>query len=232
MIPISSWYQSLGQFSFPTQFVALTPLERKALTMGEIETEPAKSAVTRLQRCMKDMPGSCFVSANVCAPTDSQHFGKTGKASYALNAWRILAESPKVVTAFEQELTTRLTVRPYRRMNRTREFRMFFYNRELKAMSQYHLERHFHRLEGQEKTLWRWGQKFGQDIKPFLPTDNSVIDVYISSEGRFFIIDLNSWGSPTLPLLLRDWDRDWDTVSGLKLRPKPVKMKGEVSVSF
>lgn len=232
MIPISSWYPALGQFSFPTHFVALTPMERNALIQEETESESAKNAIARLQRCMRDLPGSCFVSADVCAPTDSDYFRRSGRVSYALNAWRMLAGSPKVSKAVQNDLTSCITVRPFRRMNRTREFRMFFYKRELKAMSQYHVERHFHRLEGEGKTIWRWGQKFATRVKPFLPDDNNVLDVYISSEGRFFIIDLNTWGAPTNPLLLRNWDRNWDEPPGLKLKPKPVKMKGDVSVSF
>ena len=232
MIPISSWYPVLGQFSFPTQFISLAEDEQNALANEETESEAAKRAITRMQRCMRDLPGSCFVSSDVCAPTDSKYPGNTGKASYALNAWRILAGSDKVTAAFRDGTTSRLIIRPFRRMNHTREFRLFFHGGELKAMSQYHIQRHFHRLDGQEKTLWRWGSKFADEIKPFLDQDKAVIDIYISSEGRIFIIDMNSWGAPTNPLLLRDWDRDWRQVVGLKLKPKPVKMKGDISVSF
>ncbi|MFW5996980.1 MAG: hypothetical protein ACOCQP_03095 [Lentisphaeria bacterium] len=232
MIPISEWYPMLGQFSFPTVFVQLRNNEREALMRGELKGAVVRKPIARLQRVIRDLPGGCFVTTDVCAPTDSEHFGKTGKASYGLTAWRLLATSGKVREALQDGKTDRLVVRPYRRINKTREFRLFVYQRKLKGMSQYNLERHFHRLAGQEKTIWRWGKKFTEGIADFLPVDNVAVDVYISSENEFFIIDLNRWGEPTSPLLFKTWEHDWQEEKGLKLIPYPVDMKGEVSVSF
>lgn len=232
MIPISEWYPVLGQYSFPTVFIQLRREEKEALLNRELRGAVVRKVTARLQRVIRDLPGGCFISTDVCAPTDSDHFGKTGKVSYGLTAWRLLATSQKTGDALSQGLTERLAVRPYRRINKTREFRMFFHQRELKGMSQYHLERHFHRLEGQEKTIWRWGRKFADSIKQFLPFENVTVDVYITSENEWFIIDLNPWGYPTDPLLFKTWERDWEQGQGLKLIPHPIDMKGEISVSF
>jgi len=62
--------------------------------------------------------------------------------------------------------------------------------------------------------------------------DDLVVDVYFTSDDRVLIVDLNPWGDPTDPLLFKTWDRDWAEEAGIKLIPRPVKMKGEVSVSF
>lgn len=232
MISISEWYPMLGQFSFPTVFVELRDTEIRALIKGEPKSSQTRKPISRLQQAIRSLPGGCFVTADICAPTDSNHFGSSGKVSYGLTAWRLLVTSAKVREAFEQGLSRRITVRPYRRMNRTREFRMFFYQRQLKGMSQYHLERHFHRLEGREKEIWRRGKKFADRIRDFLPHENVVVDVYLSSDNQFFINDLNPWGEQTDPLLFKKWEREWDKEQGLKLIPHPVEMKGDISVSF
>jgi hypothetical protein len=232
MIPISDWYAALGQFSFPTVFIELTQDEIEALVAEEMDSPAAKTVAARIQQAIHALPGSCFVAADVCAPTDSESFGAGPSVSYGRAAWRLLASSEKVRNAFGQGLTRRITVRPYRRMNKTREYRMFFSQRELVAMSQYCLERHFGRLAKRDKEIWRRGQKFAAQIKAFMSRDNVVVDVYYTSDNQVLIVDLNPWGPPTDPLLLKTWERDWETEIGVKLIPKPVKMKGEISVSF
>ncbi len=59
-----------------------------------------------------------------------------------------------------------------------------------------------------------------------------MIDVYMTATAKMMILDLNKWGEPTDPLLLREWDRDWSAPAGVKLVPKPMRIQGDVSVSF
>ncbi len=233
MIPISEWYAALGQFSFPTVFIQLHDLEIAALVQGESEAGVfTRSPVARIQQAIHDLPGSAFIGADVCVPTDSESYGGGPSVSYGLVAWRLLASSAKVRAAFESGQTRRITVRPFRRMNRMREFRLFFQDARLVAMSQYNLDQHFARLVKHEKDIWRQAQKFAEEVAGFLPRENLVMDVYYTSSDRIMIVDLNSWGAPTSPLLFKHWNRDWSAEPSLRLIPKPVKMKGEVSVSF
>ena len=232
MIPISSWYPALGQFSFPTVFVELRNEEIKALLAEDAATPPALAAIARIQQAIRDLPGSSFIGSDVCAPTDSDNFGN-GRVSYGKVAWRILSTSSKVTEAIRQGTTRRITVRPFRRMNKMREFRAFFKNRDLIGMSQYHLaEGHLSKLLKRDKDIWRKARKFAARIAEFLPLDDVVVDLYLTSDDRLLIVDLNSWGPPTDPLLFKTWDRNWEDAPELKLIPAPVKMKGEVSVSF
>jgi len=232
VIPISQWYAMLGQFSLPTIFVQLREEEKNALLERDLDSNRARKSISRLHGAIRNLPGGCFVSGDVCAPIDSDHFGKSGKVSYGRTAWRLLASSSKVTEAFKAGKTNRITVRPFRRMNRTREFRMFIYGSELKAVSQYHVERHFHRLAGKEKEIWRRTKKFTSQIRDFLPRENIVVDIYITSENQVLIVDLNSWGAPTDPLLFKIWNRDWERELGVKLLPHPIHMDGDISVSF
>lgn len=232
VIPISLWYPRLGQFSFPTVFIELNHEEVAAFLRGETESAPAAAVTGRIQQAIKALPGSAFVACDVCAPTDNEKFAKSPSVAYGRVAWRLLTTSDKVTAAFRDETTNRIVVRPYRRMNRTREFRLFFAGRQLKAMSQYNLDRHFARLAKQEKRLWRRMTRFAGDVGTFLPRQDLVMDVYLTSDDQVLIIDLNPWGPPTDPLLLKSWDQDWDKQHGVCLLPRPIKMKGEISVSF
>ena len=99
-------------------------------------------------------------------------------------------------------------------------------------MSQYNLNRHYRRLEGVRKRYWRLAEEFVQNIIWRIPVKTLVVDVYFTSSERFIIIDLNCWGKPTSPLLLKTWERDWSEVSGIHLIPPPTKISGEVKVSF
>ncbi len=144
----------------------------------------------------------------------------------------MLRSSNKVRAALNQNLTSRLYVRPYRHINTIREFRLFFYQRELKAMSQMNLQRHFARFDKKHDYLWNEAQKLAVNIGPWLPRDNLAVDIYFCANGDILIIDMNQWGEPTDPLLLRTWDREWREIIGLKLIPPPMKMRGNISISF
>ena len=48
------------------------------------------------------------------------------------------------------------------------------------------------------------------------------MDVYFTAEHRILIVDLNAWGEPTDPLLMRTWDRDWSAPADIVLMPPPV----------
>jgi hypothetical protein len=231
LLKTSDWYTTLGEYSFPTIFLRLAPDEIQAL-LASVETSAcAKGVISRLQIAMKHLPGASFVGADVCAPTDSALYRK-GRVSGGRRAWNQLRSSAKVCEAFRQGLCDRLIVRPFRTMDRAREFRMFIHDGQLVAMSQYCLDRHYKRLVKREKEIWQKGVKFAQQIGSQLPAPTLVADVYLTSTGRLLLVDLNQWGSPTDPLMLRTWDRDWETVAGLKLIPRPVRMKGDISVSF
>ena len=70
-------------------------------------------------------------------------------------------------------------------------------------------------------------------IKNNLPVKDVVIDIFLESDDQTVkIIDLNCWGEPTDPLLLRTFDQDWSAVNGIKLMLPPTKISGDVAVSF
>jgi len=232
MIPISQWYLDLGQFSFPTIFVDLDDRETTALLdKNDEDSDAMKNAVARIQQAMKSLPGASFICTDVCAPNDSALFNG-GKSTQAIQAWKLLQDSQKVKDALNNKLTRRLVVRPYRRITTVREFRLFIKGRELKAMSQMNLTRHFTRLALREQELWDMALEFSKQIADKLPEKDCAVDIYFTSTDRIMIVDMNQWGEPTDPLLLREWKRDWKQVAGIKLIPPPVKMKGNVSVSF
>ena len=55
---------------------------------------------------------------------------------------------------------------------------------------------------------------------------------YFTSDDRILLIDLNPWGEPTDPLLLRSWDREWSECAGLLTMEPPTQLHGNVDVSF
>ncbi len=239
MFPISSWYDRLGYHSFPTVFVGLRADQKTALLEAagrDVVDSPTssveKSVAAALQKAIRALPGSCFVGADVCAPTDSPLFAESASVSNGDRAWQMLTSSPKVRQALQQDQTSRLTVRPFRNMNRIREFRLFLYDRELVAMSQMNLERHFKRFARRHDQLWGQGCELATAFRDGLPADHAVVDIYFCSNGDALLVDMNQWGEPTDPLLLRTWDQDWTARPGLKLIAPPLDLSGDVSVSF
>ena len=238
MFAISDWYDSLGAYSFPTIFIRLTPAEREALLADQRASTAAAAVMQRLQEAIATLPKlpgfpySAFVGADVCSPTDSALFQPGTSIASGTEAWELLATSAKVQAAFREGRTQRLTVRPFRRMDKTREFRMFFRDGKLLAMSQYCLERHFRRLEGRKTEIWERGLALATVMKPFIPATPFTADCYLKADGEMLLVDLNPWGPPTAPLLFLNWDRDWEKSGGLKLIPPPITMGGDVKVSF
>ena len=238
MIPISDWYDRLGQFTFPTVFVGLDDEEKAALLASDevagadTQSAAAERIIAGLQHAIHSLPGSGFVGADVCAATDSSEHGGSARVPNGRRAWEVLRGSAKVRHAIEQGLSSRLTVRPWRNMNRIREFRLFFHEGRLAAMSQMNLDRHFARFAKRQDYLWGEAVRLAGEISHGLPTDSLTVDIYFCSNGDLLVVDMNQWGPPTDPLLLRNWERDWNREIGLKLIPPPVRMKGDVSVSF
>jgi hypothetical protein len=153
--------------------------------------------------------------------------------SFGKTAYRMLATSDKVTASLRSGDSTCLTVRPYRRMDPGREFRFFVRDRALSGVSQYHLDRRYARVANRESEVWKAACDWLGQLTEGLPADDLVLDAYLTSTDRFLIVDLNSWGDPTDPLLFKTWDRDWSAdKGGIRFIPKPVRMSGDVSVSF
>ncbi len=231
------WYPVLAGHTFLTSFVRLRPEAVAALAAGRAEKSKehpeVAEAILSLRQPMAAIPGNCFTSVDSCAPTDTERFEeKRGAVFSPESAWRYLALSPKVQAAAAAGEVEYICLRPFRRMNRTREFRLFIRDGKLNAMSQYHLIRHFRRLEGVKQEFWKKAEAFVAEIAWLLPLRELVMDVYFTSDHQILIIDLNGWGSPTDPKLLNDWGRDWSEPAGIVLMPPPTRITGDVNVSF
>lgn len=237
---IPNWYQALLSYTFDTKFVKLRTDAISALadsancgTPIDMKSEISQQVIRDLRPVMKQVPGNCFVSVDLCAPTDTERFASKRGAVYSPeSAWYYLANSSKVAASAAAGDVEFVCIRPYRHMSRAREFRLFIYEGKLSAMSQYNLVRHFRRLEGLRNRYWRIADQFVNDIIWRLPEKTLVMDIYLTSSEKILVIDLNPWGKTTDPLLLNTWDRDWSEVSGLHLIPPPTPISGEVKVSF
>ena len=237
-LSIPGWYPRLGAYSAFTTFVTLpqesidylASADRSSFDNGD---ELNRRTIDLFRRPLDAFSGYVFVSVDRCAPTDTARFRERyGAVHRAEQIWNILCASEKVRRSAAAGEVSCVCIRPYHRMNIPREFRLFVRNGELVAMSQYHLIRHFRRLDGVRDKYWAIAEKLIKQIGWLLPLPELVMDVYINSRGAIQIIDLNPWGPPTDPLLLRTWERDWSTPAGLVLMDPPVKLSGKVDVSF
>lgn len=230
-----NWFPVLGAHTFITMFMKLAPDEIAALAAGEESGEAAEKAIARLKPIMQSIPGHCFVSTDVCAPVDTERYElKRGAVYSARSAWQWLARSKKVQQAARDGFVTTVCIRPFRRMSPPREFRLFIKDRKLAAASQYHLIRHFRRLEGVKDQYWKLLDDSVNSISGNLQLKDVVMDVYVTRSRKVMIIDLNEFGLPTDPLLLKSWNINWYDVPEpkLKLMPPPFRISGEVKVSF
>lgn len=231
----SVWYPALADKTFLTGFVKLKPAAIKALAEGvsDIKDPVVKDTINDLHTAMSPIFGYSFIFTDCCAPTDTERFlNKNGAVYSAKSAWQVLVASQKVRDAAAAGNMEHICIRPFRKMNRTREFRLFIYEGKLSAMSQYYLIRHFRRLEGVKQKYWEKAEKFVEDIIWKLPVKTLVIDIYFTADNEILIIDLNPWGSPTEPLMLDTWDRDWSVPAGIILMPVPISISGDVNISF
>ncbi len=230
---IQNWYPKLTEHSFPAAFVLLEESEKQALLAEEPDAKVVAGLLPRLQSALKQFTGSRFISVDTVSPTDTERFLlKRGAVVSAESAWRILRESKKVREAALAGNVCCICVRPFRRMQQAREFRLFVKNGRLAAMSQYWLIRHFRRLQGRLDYYWAQAADFIDDVSGQLPVKDAAVDVYFTSGGKILIVDINPWGAPTNPLMLNTWDRDWGTSGGCTIVPPPHLVSGDVNVSF
>ena len=228
---ISQWYASFADMTFPTVFIRLHEEEKQLIINNDAPDKVKQQLMVRIERVIKALPRPCFVGVDTCSPDDAKDFHKKKSHASAKTVIPLLQGSAKVKAALQEGHSDSLVLRPYRRMDKTREFRLFIYEKQLSGMSQRHLERQFRRLEGRKDELWQKAQQFITQLSPFLEVSNVVIDVYLTSDGHMLIVDFNTWEDCD-PLLFKKWDRDWSESSGLKLMAAPIKMQGDVKVSF
>ena len=235
---LPNWYTQLSAHTFITAFVPLGPTAVELLKQGSFddldeEEKVSDEVIEELRQPMSEIPGNCFVCVDSCAPTDTERFRAKGGAVYSPeSAWKFLRASEKVRAAAAAGLVTMVGVRPFRNMTPAREFRLFITGGKLRGMSQYHLIRHFRRLEGVRESLWDRCQLFVNAISWRLPKEPLVMDIYFTANyERIMIIDLNAWGAPTDPLLFK-WEENWEETPGLRLMEPPTEISGEVDVSF
>ena len=235
---LPKWYTQLAAHTFITTFVpipkdALELLKEGALDDLDEEERIDTMMIEELRQPMAEIPGNCFLSVDSCAPTDTERFRIKGGSVYSpRSAWRILRESEKVRNAARAGLVTSICLRPFRNMTPAREFRLFIVDGKLRGMSQYHLVRHFRRLEKVKENLWNRCQLFINAKSWRLPPGNLVMDVYFTANyDRIMIVDLNPWGGDTDPKLFK-WTEDWQAGPGLRVMPPPTEITGDVSVSF
>lgn len=232
VIGISDWYSTLGELSFPTVFLRLDAAERRALIEADDAAPASRRLGKRLQSALRSLFGSGVVGTDVCAPTDSPSFRYGRRLRFGRTSWRLLAASEKVRGVLAAGETDCLIVRPYRRMDRAREFRMFVYRGQFAGLSQYHLDRYLPGIEKRQREILTKARKLVERIAPRLPAESVAVDVYLTSDGEFMLVDINDWGGDTSPLLMRTWEHDWANEDRLALVPEPVNMKGDISVSF
>ena len=234
------WYPVLAPYTWDTKFVKLPPEALQMFAAGcngadddRLFSPTAKKMMQMLDEVLSDIPGNAFVFMDSCAPTDTERFASKGGAVYsARSALKNLLESAKVSVAAQCQDIEYICVRPFRNITRAREFRLFIYEGRLSAMSQYHLVRHYRRLEGVKDEYWRMAESFINNIAWSLPVKTFVMDIYITSDKKILIVDLNPWGGDTDPLMLKTWDRDWSVPAGIQLMAPPTALSGDVKVSF
>jgi len=238
---VSRWYTDLAPWTWDTKFVKLRKEVRDAFAShmdeGEAKkylySEDGKKLMADLAEPMGDIPGNAFAFVDCCAPTDTERFSTKGGAVYSpRSALFYLLQSKKVADSAARGEVEFICLRPFRNITKAREFRLFIYEGKLSAMSQYHLIRHFRRLEGVKDGYWKKACDFVDEIVWRLPVKTLVIDIYITSGNDILIVDLNPWGGETDPLLLNSWERDWSIPVGIQLMAPPTEIKGDVKVSF
>ena len=230
---IQNWYPRLSVYSLPTNFMFLMDIEIQALQEGDTESGIAKGVIDRLASAMSKFPFTRFVGTDLVAPTDTIRFEeKRGAVCSATSAWYFLTQSAKVQNAARDGAVSAICVRPFRRMDNSREFRLFVKGGKLRAMSQYWMTRHYPRLEKVREKYWTLAVDFIDRNFWVLPEPDLVIDIYFTSKDEIIVIDLNPFGPPTDPLMLNTWDQDWQNTMGLKLIPHPTAISGDINVSF
>lgn len=230
---VQNWYPNLAVNSFPSVFVMLRPEEVTALADGKTSGPVVEGVLPRLDSALRTFSGNRFVSVDLAAPTDTERFrSKRGAVKSASSAWGVLAESMKVRSDAMHGKVSCICVRPFRRLDQTKEFRLFIKDGKLNAMSQYWLIRHFRRLVKYQEKYWTQARNFVDSVSWALPAKDIVADIYFTSQGKVLVIDLNQWGPPTDPLMLNTWNRDWNQEGGYRIVPAPHTLSGDVNVSF
>ncbi len=234
---MQDYYTSLSAVSFPTVFVPLTAEELQALAKGCKEGDVVKNVVERIAGAVKNLPASRFISLDTFSPVDTERYReKKGAVCSPESIWSILCDSARTREEAANGTIKNIVIRPFRRMDVAREFRLFIKGKKIAGMSQYHLVRHFQRLVEREEEYTNLAASFVEKIAPFLPEEDVVVDIYITHTRRIILVDLNKWGKTTDAKMLK-WEELEKFNPGTDrpkygIVPAPRKISGKLQVKF
>lgn len=234
---MQDYYSSLSAVSFPTVFVPLTEEELSFLAKGEKDGKCVENVLERIAGAVKNLPASRFISLDTFSPVDTERYRKKrGAVSSPASIWAMLCDSARTREEAAKGTIRNIVIRPFRRMDLAREFRIFIKGKKFAGMSQYHLVRHFQRLVEREEEYMSKVSSFVEKIAPFLPEEDVVADIYITHTRRVILVDLNKWDKSTDAKMLK-WDALEKFVPGTDkamygIVPAPRKISGKLQVKF
>ena len=114
-----------------------------------------------------------------------------------------------------------LALRKFYSILPSQEFRCFVKNRKLVAVCQRNCDNFFQfLLEKEEEYKERISNFFRQQVEKKFVDPNFVFDVYVTQNGRVYLVDFNVWGTKTDPLMF-----EWKELEELETSNNQVKME-------
>lgn len=100
----------------------------------------------------------------------------------------------------------KLVLRKWYSLEEALQFRCFVGEGELLAISQREVSRCYGFLQSMSSEIrWKIDRFFEDKIRPHFDQSHYVFDVYITRKGSVRLVDFNTWGGATLPLLF-SWE--------------------------
>eukprot|EP01080_Neovahlkampfia_damariscottae_P008499 gene8499-323_t len=157
--------------------------------------------------------GEIFPKLNWSSPRDATWiiFANQVKCKKIEEVLLLLKSSDLIYSDLKQMKDSKikpvLVLRKYYDLNSDMEFRLFIKNNDLICISQRNcLTFYKHLIEKKDEIENKIKQFFKDEIKNKFELKNYIVDVYISTKNKIWIIDFNVFGEPTEPKLFESWD--------------------------
>jgi len=219
------WYNLLPEKStFPSVLVPLNKEEvnslielkkiRDQLVVNKIGKYDSNNEIVKILNNLIDriianvtLKGPVFVRLNSLSPKSSHNKVKI-QTGWIPKIFDLLIDSLRTYETLSLPMEHSIMIRQWEHIDPAMEFRCFVYRNRLTAISQYHCYNFYKKLQGREEEIRDTIYQFYLKIFEFLPYEDCVMDIIISSEG-VKIVEFNSFGIDGMAgSALYNWQRD------------------------
>lgn len=232
---ITEWYKLFKAHTMKTKSILLSNefldyLQQDGIIVPKMDTF---SELLKMDTYRQELGNYVFIKLNWSCPKDAKWINGSLKC-ISVEEMILLLKSSDFISHDLQARSSHpmyLSLRKWKSIRESMEFRCFVKNKQMKAISQRHCDKYFAFLHDMKESVENDIQLFfTQHIEHVFPLENYTFDIYFQENRRIIILDFNIFDPQTDPLLFTWKELATDETFGCRVVLGPEQIASGTSL--